>query len=148
MSWSPHVTVAAVVTDRQGRHLLVEETPDGIAVFNQPAGHLEAGESLVEAVIREVREETCRDFTPKYLVGIYQWTSERGISYLRFCFSGSVSEPLPGCSLDPDIVAARWLDPALLESGQYQPRSPLVLRCIHDHLQGAHLPLEALHALV
>ncbi|MGB5494692.1 MAG: NUDIX hydrolase, partial [Sedimenticolaceae bacterium] len=109
MRWAPAVTVAAVIRE-QDRYLMVEERPEGHAVINQPAGHLEFGERLLDAVQREVREETGRRFTPTGLVGVYQWTvpdTER--SFLRFCFCGSVSAPLPGAVLDPDIQATHWL---------------------------------------
>src|SRR5574343_794623 len=90
MVWKPHVTVAAVV-QRDGKFLLVEEETDAGLAFNQPAGHLEAGESLLEAVVREVREETAYDFRPRSLVGIYQWPHpEKGITYLRFAFAGEL----------------------------------------------------------
>ena len=111
MPWSPRVTVAAVITDAEGRHLLVEESPDGSPVLNQPAGHLELGENLLDAVRREVLEETCHEFTPQGLVGVYQWVAPSGDTYLRFCFHGGASDRLQDCELDPDITRAHWLDP-------------------------------------
>lgn len=146
MHTSPRVTVAAVITDAQGRHLLVEEAPDGVSVFNQPAGHLEPGETLLEGAIREVHEETCRRFTPRILVGIYQWTHADAGTYLRFCFAGSVSEPLADCSLDPDIIANHWVAPEQLGT-RLQPRSPMVQQCIRDFTAGSAYPLDVLHAL-
>jgi len=145
MSWNPHVTVAAVITDADGRYLLVEESPDGIPVFNQPAGHLEADENLIEAVCREVREETCREFTPEALIGIYQWVSPNGATYLRFCFSGRVGNPLPDCQLDSDIIATHWASPADLANATYPLRSPMVLQCIQDHAAGKEITLDMLH---
>ena len=147
MRWAPFVTVAAVIRE-QDRYLLVEERPDGYPVINQPAGHLEFGESLLDAVQREVQEETGRLFTPTGLVGVYQWTvpdTERG--FLRFCFCGSVSAPLPGAALDPDINATHWLSVEEITTGTLPTRSPLVLRCIHDTLRRPPLGLDALHAL-
>jgi ADP-ribose pyrophosphatase YjhB (NUDIX family) len=147
MPWSPHVTVAAVI-ERDGRYLVVEEAPDGVAVLNQPAGHVEFGESLTEAVRREVLEETARQFSPTGLVGIYQWTlpgSDR--TYLRFCFRGTVSEPLPEAALDPDITATHWLQRAQIADGPLPPRSPLVLRCIDDADAGLSANLGLLHVL-
>jgi 8-oxo-dGTP pyrophosphatase MutT (NUDIX family) len=145
MPWSPSVTVAAVVR-RQDRFLMVEENPDGQAVVNQPAGHLEFGESLVEAVCREVLEETARTFEPSGLVGVYQWSlpgTER--TYLRFCFVGDVSEPIAGRAIDPDIHATHWLTRDEIVNGHLEARSPLVLRCIDDAVGTAALPLAALH---
>lgn len=147
MRWSPHVTVAAVIPNDAGRFLLVEESPDGTPVFNQPAGHLELGETLLEAVIREVREETCRAFTPKGLTGVYQWTSPKGQTYLRFCFHGSVGRTLHNCQLDPDITATHWLNLEQMQSGACEMRSPLVLQCLHDHAAGRHIPLDSLKSL-
>ena len=147
MPWSPAVTVAAVIRDRD-RYLMVEERPDGQAVVNQPAGHLEFGETLVEAVQREVLEETGRRFTASGLVGVYQWTlpgTDR--TYLRFCFTGDVGEPVPGVTLDPDIEASRWMTLQEIAEGVLPPRSPLVLRCIRDALASPPLGLDMLHAL-
>jgi 8-oxo-dGTP pyrophosphatase MutT (NUDIX family) len=147
MPWSPAVTVAAVI--RQGdRFLMVEETAAGQRVINQPAGHLEDGESLFEAVVREVMEETARPFTAQALVGIYQWRlPDRSRTYLRFCFSGSVADPVPGQALDPDILATHWMTPAQIRGGGVPVRSPMVLRCIEDALAGRSLPLDCLHEL-
>lgn len=144
MSWSPHVTVAAII-ERQGRFLLVEErTGDGIR-FNQPAGHLEAGESLAEAAVRETREETGHRFRPQQLVGVYRWqVPPDGVTFLRFCFAGDTEGEIPGQRLDPEIVGTHWLSREQLEARRAQLRSPLVLRCIDDWLAGQRHPLELL----
>ena len=127
---------------------MVEERPDGEPVINQPAGHLEFGESLVDAVCREVLEETARSFAPSGLVGVYQWTlPSTDRTFLRFCFIGDVSEPLAGRSVDPDIQATHWLTRSEIEHGRLPVRSPLVLRCIDDAMHKDALPLAALHAL-
>ena len=144
MIWKPNVTVAAVV-ERDGKFLLVEEeTDDGLA-FNQPAGHLEQGESLVAAVIRETREETAYDFRPTHLVGIYHWQHPRkDLTYLRFAFAGELRGFDPGRRLDTGIVAARWLSFDEVVAVQERHRSPLVRRCIDDLRAGRRYPLESL----
>jgi phosphatase NudJ len=148
MRWYPSVTVAAVIR-RQDRYLMVEERPDGTRVINQPAGHLEYGETLAEAVVREVLEETGCRFSPTGLVGVYQWTVPgTGQTYLRFCFCGEVDDPLPGQETDPDIVAAHWMSLDEIASGKLPARSPLVLRCIQDSLDAQPVDLEIIHALV
>lgn len=147
MRWSPAVTVAAIIR-RDDRFLMVEERADGRPVLNQPAGHLEFGETLLEAVQREVLEETGRRFTPRGLVGIYQWTlPDSRHTYLRFCFCGDVGERPTNTTLDPDIIATHWLTLAELRDGQCALRSPMVLRCIEDALAAPALSVEHLHAL-
>ena len=147
MVWTPRVTVAAVI-EREGRFLLVEEVIDGETRFNQPAGHLEPGESLLEAVRREVLEETARPFEPLGLVGVYQYEmAHKHRTYLRFCFAGTVGEAEPGRALDEEIVATHWLTLEEIERRRERLRSPMVLACIRDHLQGAALPLDSLHSL-
>lgn len=147
MRWSPSVTVAAVIR-RDSRFLLVEESPSGHNVINQPAGHVEFGESPVEAVCREVREETGRDFAADGLLGVYQWTIPGSQhTYLRFCFVGSVGEVLSGYRTDPDILDTHWLTREEVANGRLPPRSPLVLRCIDDALHGAPVPVSLLHVV-
>ena len=147
MSCPIRVTVAAVI-ERAGRFLLVEERIDGRTVFNQPAGHLERGESLLEAVRREVLEETAHPFEPRALVGVYQYELPRkSRTYVRFCFSGEVGEPLPGRRLDDEIIATHWLTLEEIEARGELLRSPMVLQGIHDYLAGSALPLDSLHHL-
>ncbi len=144
MTWTPHVTVAAVV-ERGGRFLLVEERIDGRHLYNQPAGHLEADESLLEAVVRETLEETGREFRPQAMVGIYRWTRpDGGPTFLRFTFCGTCGEPAPGRALDEGIVRAWWADPEALRADPQRLRSPLVLRSIDDYRAGRRYPLELL----
>ena len=147
MRWSPRVTVAAVI-QRGERFLMVEEAPDGRAVINQPAGHLEEGETLLDAVIRETREETAWGFLPKGLVGIYRWqVPTNGNTYLRFCFHGNCVDHQPEQALDSDILRIHWLTRQSLESQPERLRSPMVLRCIDHYLAGSSHPLDMLHEL-
>jgi 8-oxo-dGTP pyrophosphatase MutT (NUDIX family) len=147
MRWNPHVTVAALV-EQGGQFLLVEERDGARVVYNQPAGHLEEGESLLEAVIRETREETARDFAPEALVGIYRYPSPgNGVTYLRFCFAGRCSEPRPGRRLDKEILRTLWLDRESLLRQESRLRSPLVMRCIDDYLSGKRYSLALLSDL-
>lgn len=142
----PRLTVAAVV-ERDQRFLVVEEraTPDGDLVINQPAGHVEHGESLLDAVIRETFEETAWRFTPEALVGIYLWEHpSKRFSYLRFSFIGSVSDHNPSKRLDEGIARALWLTREELDSSDWRLRSPLVLRVIDDYMAGERYPLSVL----
>jgi 8-oxo-dGTP pyrophosphatase MutT (NUDIX family) len=142
--WRPSVTVAAVI-EREGRFLLVEEQADGRRVLNQPAGHLDRGESLVAAVVREVLEETAYRFVPEGLVGVYRWHyPARDVTFLRFAFAGRVDGIEPGRALDAEIVALHWLTPEALRERSAVHRSPLVQRCVEDYLAGRHFPLDLL----
>jgi 8-oxo-dGTP pyrophosphatase MutT (NUDIX family) len=147
--WKPSVTVAAIV-ERSGRFLLVEEqTREGLRL-NNPAGHLDPEESLLQAVEREVLEETACRFTPEALIGVYLSRFRRAdgedVTYLRFSFSGSVSEPDPALALDAGIVRTLWLTSDELRACRERHRSPLVLQSIEDHLAGRRFPLEVLTA--
>lgn len=162
--WRPSVTVAAVI-ENEGRFLLVEEqTPEGLKL-NNPAGHLEPGETPEAAVVREALEETAHEFVPEALLGVYMARFVRvrppragrpgeagggprpleDVTYLRFAYSGRVGEPLPGRALDPAIVRTLWLtrEEIAAEEAAGRLRSPLVMRCIDDHLAGRRLPLGA-----
>lgn len=145
----PKVTVAGVV-ERDGCFLVVEErTVDGKLVINQPAGHVEHGETLLEAVRREVFEETAWQFTPEFLVGIYIWAHPNGKhSYLRVCFGGTVDQHQPDQALDEPIVQAHWLTREQLEARHAQLRSPLVLGVIDDYLAGERYPLSVLKSFL
>lgn len=143
MVWSPEVTVAAVV-ERQGRFLVVEERIGGRLVINQPAGHLEDGETLLEGVIRETREETAWGFTPEALVGTYVWRSpESGRTFLRFAFCGTVADHRPQQPLDAGIVRAAWFSRDQLLAQSSRLRSPMVLRCVEDFVSGRRHPLDS-----
>lgn len=148
--WKPAVTVAAVI-EHGGRFLLVEEeTPEGLQL-NNPAGHLDPGESPLEAVVREALEETARAFVPEALLGVYLARFQRpardeDVTYLRLAFSGSVGEQIAGRALDAGIVQTLWMTADEVRASAARHRSPLVLRCIEDHLAGQRLPLQAIHA--
>ena len=138
MPWS--LTVAAII-EREGRFLFVEERDGGgPRVLNQPAGHVEEGEGLVDAVIREVREETGLAFTPGFLVGVYALRAANGRDYLRVCFAGAVAEGEPAPQ-DADILACHWFTREEMEARAL--RSGLVRTCVEDYLKGQRLPIEA-----
>ena len=139
MGWS--LTVAAII-ERQGRFLVVEET-DGVhpeRVYNQPAGHVDPGESLIDAVVRETREETGLAFTPEACVGIYLVQAANGKDYARVCFKGRVPEGQEPRPEGPIILGCAWLTRA---EAARRPRSSAVLACLDDYLGGCRLPLEA-----
>jgi ADP-ribose pyrophosphatase YjhB (NUDIX family) len=138
-----HLTVAAVI-ENQGRFLLVEERAGGQIVFNQPAGHVEAGETLIQAVIREVREETAWEFEPQALLGFYQYHGRDGDSFYRACFCGQARQHYPQQVLDDSIIRAIWLSRDEVEACQERLRSVMVSRCIDDYLAGVRYPLEML----
>ncbi|OOG21206.1 NUDIX hydrolase [Thioalkalivibrio denitrificans] len=142
--WTPRVTVAAVV-EREGRFLFVEESVAGETRINQPAGHLEDRESVLDAVVRETLEETAWRFTAEALVGIYRWRQgTSGETFLRFAFCGKVADHDDTRILDPEIRRVLWLDRDALLARRAQWRSPLVMRCVEDYLAGNRYPLEVL----
>ncbi|MDM4767005.1 NUDIX hydrolase [Pelomonas sp. SE-A7] len=146
--FKPNVTVAAVV-EQDGRFLLVEEkTATGQLMLNNPAGHLEQGESPLDAVVREALEETARDFRPEFFLGAYLARVQRpgdDITYLRLAFGGTVGEQIAGRALDEGIVRTLWLTADEIRASAERHRSPLVLQCIEDLLSGRRLPLDAVH---
>lgn len=140
------LTVAAVI-EREGRFLFVEE-PDkvtGLPVINQPAGHVEPGEALLDAVRREVREETGLDFTPQAIVGLYPLRAANGKDYFRVCFTGTVPAGGEAAPEDPDILRCHWLTRAELATAPL--RSGWVLRCLDDALAGRRFPLDLVAAI-
>jgi 8-oxo-dGTP pyrophosphatase MutT (NUDIX family) len=142
--WRPSATVAAVI-ERDGKFLFVEELSDGRRVLNQPAGHLDPGESLIAACSREVMEETAHEFAPRDLVGIYRWKYEpKDVTFLRFCFSGPPGKFFQERKLDKEIVALHWLSFGELKARKSEHRSPLVQACVEDYLAGRRYPLEVL----
>jgi 8-oxo-dGTP pyrophosphatase MutT (NUDIX family) len=141
------VTVAAIV-ERDGRFLMVEERSGSNLVLNQPAGHLEQGESLLAAVVRETLEETAHHFEPSHVVGFYLWRSEEAdTTYLRVAFCGAATPMADVETLDEGIVAVHWLTRSQLFSRQRQLRSPMVLRCLDDYAAGHRYPLDLIHYL-
>jgi ADP-ribose pyrophosphatase YjhB (NUDIX family) len=138
------LTVAAVV-EENGKFLLVEELAHGQQVFNQPAGHVEPGESLLDAAVRETREETGFHFRPNRLLGIYLWQHpDSGRCYLRIAFKGTALAPAEEPTLDDGILAVHWLSPREMRQCEPRMRSPMVLQCVDDYLSGTGYPLDAL----
>jgi 8-oxo-dGTP pyrophosphatase MutT (NUDIX family) len=154
--WKPSVTVAAIVERNitgTPQYLLVEEqTADGL-LLNNPAGHLDPGESPEQGVVRETLEETARVFTPDRLVGVYLSRFQRpgpagveDVTYLRFAFGGTVGEPDPSRPLDIGIVRTLWMTLDEVRASRDRHRSGLVLRCIEEFVAGRRYPLEAITA--
>jgi 8-oxo-dGTP pyrophosphatase MutT (NUDIX family) len=148
MSWRPDLTVAAVV-ERNGRFLFVEERVGPRLVFNQPAGHVERGESIIDAAIRETLEETAWVFEPQFLLGLYMWDSpDRQRSFLRVAFVGDVHSHDAQRKLDRGIQRALWLSRDELVARADRLRSPMVLKCVDDFLGGSRYPLEVVQQMV
>ena len=145
--WKPSVTVAAII-ESEGRFLLVEEeTPEGVRL-NNPAGHLDAGESLLQAVVRETLEETARVFTPSALLGVYMSRYVRSarnedVTYLRFAYCGTVGQAEPGRALDTGILRAVWMTAGEIRAARERHRSPALQHGIDDFLRGTRHPLDA-----
>ena len=145
--WKPSVTVAAII-ERDGQYLLIEEhTPEGLRL-NNPAGHLDPGESPEQGVARETLEESAHHFNPTALVGIYLSRFQRGstgedVTYLRFAYAGDLGAEEPGRALDTGIVRTLWMTPDEIRASADRHRSPLVLQCMEDHLAGRRFPMNA-----
>jgi 8-oxo-dGTP pyrophosphatase MutT (NUDIX family) len=147
MTARPDLTVAAIV-ERDGEFLVVEERVRNALVLNQPAGHVEAGESPRDAVVRETLEETAWHFEPSALTGLYLWRHpESGRTILRVAFAGTCTRHDPTRRLDRGIVRALWLTRKEIATHARALRSPMVLRCIDDYLRGERYPLDALKHL-
>ena len=142
MIWKPNVTVAAII-EQKGKFLLVEEHTSQGLKFNQPAGHLEANESLLNAVVREAREESAYEFEPQYLIGIYRWHADTSnTTYLRFAYSGHILAHHTEQALDKGIVRTVWMTLEEIRATTPRHRSPLILQCVEDYLAGKRYPLE------
>lgn len=149
MNWSPHSTVATVV-ERDGRFLLVEEIAGEISgndetVFNQPAGHLDEGETLFEAAVRETLEETAWHVTLTAFLGTYIYKAVNDITYIRHCFIATPDKHDSSLTLDTGIVAAHWLRSEEIQAPDFAARSPMVLKAVEDYLAGVRLPLSSIH---
>jgi 8-oxo-dGTP pyrophosphatase MutT (NUDIX family) len=145
--WKPN-TVVATIVEQDGRFLFVEEESDGRAVFNQPAGHLDPGETLLDAARRETLEESGWHVEPTGLVGIYLVEPPgTSITYQRFCFRARAVRHDPARALDKEIIRAVWLSRDELVAERARHRSPLVLRCLDDYLAGHDYPLSLIHDL-
>ena len=147
--WKPSVTVAALM-ERDGKFLLVEEHTDSGLKLNNPAGHLDPGESPADGCAREALEETAHHFKPTALVGIYlsrfrKKATGEDITYMRFAFCGTVGEEVPGMALDEGIVRALWMTPEEIRANAHRHRSPLLLRCLDDYLAGKPYPLDMIY---
>jgi len=144
MIWTPHATVAVVVEDELGRFLIVEERSSGKIVFNQPAGHIEEDEAILDAVRREALEETGWDIEPEYFLGLYTYKAPaNGITYYRFCFTGKARRRVTE-ELDTGIIAAHWLSLEDIRELGDRIRSPLVIRSIEDYRKGRYYPLDVI----
>ena len=143
MIWTPRTTVAAVI-EQDNQFLMVEEEINGRLMLNQPAGHLEHGEGVITAVIRETQEETAWTVKPTALVGIYRWIAPNQTTFMRYCFTADAVAHDAAQILDTDITRALWLSAAEIEVRQADLRSPLVLDCLRDYQAGRRYPLSLL----
>ncbi len=147
MIWKPHVTVATVIP-RSDHYLMVEEDIDGAYFLNQPAGHLEDNETLVDAAIRETLEESAWHVEINGLVGVYRWKApSSGATYIRVCFHGRAVGHEKDQQLDVGIVRALWMTASEINDFSQHMRSPLVMQCLSDYLKGHNYPLDLLHEL-
>lgn len=144
MIWTPHITVATIV-EQKGRFLLVEETADNRTVFNQPAGHLDEGESLFDAAIRETLEESAWHVTLTDYLGVYVYQAPNAITYVRHCFVGRPERHDPSLTLDEGIIATHWLSADEIMADNFRARSPMVAKVVKDYLSGKRLPLECVN---
>ena len=143
MTWTPHATVATIV-EKDGKLLLVEERSHGKTVFNQPAGHIEQGEKIQIAALRETLEETGWEVELSAFIGLYTYTApQNGVCYYRFCFAAKAIKQLSK-ELDEDIIAAHWLSLDEVRTLGEQLRSPLVLKCFEDYYEKPHLSLDTI----
>ena len=144
MSWTPHVTVATII-ERNGKFLLVEERINNKVVFNQPAGHVEPNETLINAAVRETMEETGWTVVPMALLGFYTYTTQcKTKTFYRTTFIAEAKHFNPEYRLDPDIIRTHWMSLDEIESRKSSLRSPIVLKCAEDYCAGRSLPLDSI----
>ncbi|MDO6823405.1 NUDIX hydrolase [Marinobacter sp. 1_MG-2023] len=144
MTWTPHATVAVVIEDAHGRFLMVEERSSGRVVFNQPAGHVEEDEAIIDAARRETLEETGWEIEPEHFLGLYTYKApSNGVTYYRFCFTGKARKRVTE-ELDTGIIAAHWLSLEDIRRLGDKLRSPLVIKCIEDYRKGRCYPLDVI----
>jgi 8-oxo-dGTP pyrophosphatase MutT (NUDIX family) len=144
MVWLAHNSVATIV-ERDGLFLMVEERDDGRVVFNQPAGHLDEHESIFNAAVRETLEESAWQVELTALIGIYHYPAPNGVTYIRHCFAARPLAFEAERELDDGIIAAHWLPAAEIFDDAFAARSPIVLRCLRDYLDGKRYPLDLIH---
>jgi len=144
MVWLAHNSVATIV-ERDGSFLMVEELDAGRVVFNQPAGHLDEHETILDAAVRETLEETAWHVELTALVGIYHYPAPNGVTYIRHCFAAQPLQHEPQRPLDTPIVSAQWLTAATIFDPQFAARSPIVMRCLQDYLDGKRYPLDLIY---
>ena len=149
MTSTPHITVAAVI-ERAGKYLMVKEFANDLIVFNQPAGHWEVDETLVDAAKRETLEETAWEFTPEALVAVYRWKHpQKDDVYLRVTFCGSVDNYHNEQSLDEGIIEAPWMSRQELAAlPEIERRSAMVLQSINDYERGQRYDLNILSDVI
>lgn len=147
--WKPNTTVATVVertnTQSETEYLLVHEIRDGKEVYNQPAGHLDEGESLINAAVRETREETGWDVEITGLIGIYRFIAANGITYMRHAFSAKPLQYHPNAPLDEGIIEAVWMTRSQMADIEHQIRSEMVESALNDYEKGQLYPLSIFH---
>lgn len=144
MRYKPNSTVATII-EQDGKLLFVEEQQDGQMVFNQPAGHIEENETLIEGAVREVLEETGHTCEITHYLGLYTYTApSNGVTYHRHCFIGRTLSYDPSHVLDDGIIGIKWMTVEQLVDSK-QARSPLVIKCANDYLEGKKYPLDLIY---
>lgn len=144
MIWTPRATVATIV-EQDGRFLFVDEVADGKRVLNQPAGHVDEREPILQAALRETVEETGWEVEITHLIGIYTYTNPELITYYRFCYAARPVRQIPDAKLDHDIIGPVWLSLEELNARREQWRSPLVIKCVEDYVAGRRFPLDLVY---